>query len=215
MRNLKGIVWLLAIVSCSVGIGEARAQNRLLEWENTRELLAPPLTKERILMGEAQRNVLFISVRSNPANNTNKVNLAVTYERLGQSVQALELYRVLIQDDEFYEVAISGFIKNLYLSENLPGTLRFISLAESKHSLGWEALLVKSEILTINRRFSRALVVLERAWESYREGSEKRDPIIAQIEKKHMLNNLGFLYQQMGDQRGLSEVRRQLADVAE
>ena len=166
-------------------------------------------------MGEAQRNVLFISVRSNPANNTNKVNLAVTYERLGQSVQALELYRVLIQDDEFYEVAISGFIKNLYLSENLPGTLRFISLAESKHSLGWEALLVKSEILTINRRFSRALVVLERAWESYREGSEKRDPIIAQIEKKHMLNNLGFLYQQMGDQRGLSEVRRQLADIAE
>ena len=140
-------------------------------------------------------------------NATNRVNLAVVYERLGVHMNALEQYKVLIEQDAFYENAIAGMVKNLYLAGNGSGALKFIRLVESRQELPWETLLIQSELYVVENRLSTALGALEKAWQLHARNVVGRPPEIVQMEKIYLLNNLGYLYQRTGETRKLNEVR--------
>ena len=202
----KSVFWVSLLFTCLFS-GEAFAQTGLMSWLSTRDLVQPALSKERELMGQAHRNTLFIEVKSDPGNVTNMVNLAVVYERLGEHAKALGLYREVAQSEAYYPVAISGFIKNMYLSGNSAGTLRFIRVAESRHALEWDALLIKAELLVAGEKVNSALQVMENAWLKYLSVEGAQATIVNQVVKRHLLNNLGYLYQQSGNPRKLAEVR--------
>ena len=205
-------IWTLLIV-LSGGVELGMAQNELMRWQSTRDLVQPPLTKERELMGQAQRNTLYVEVHNDPGNVTNKVNLAVVYERLGEHAKALEMYRDIAVDEAFYPAAVSGFAKNLYLSGNHAGAMRLILRAESRHGLAWDALLIKAEVLAADGNISVALRVMENAWLKYLEIEAGQPTIVAQVVKVHLLNNLGFLYQQSGKPRKLREVQQMVRQL--